>query len=220
MSRLTTSALKLLHRVNSEHPWSHNDLYIPWVMRQARRVRRAGGSRALDVGCGTGHLLVRLAPVMGAITGLEPDLRTAELARATVADVPTVEIVQTPFDRWSGERFDLITFVAVLHHLPLAQTLRAARELLRPGGRLVVVGVCRETPADWPWAVPSTLLNPLIGLIRHPRRANQQPTHMTAPIAAPTETFAQVAEVMRGELNGVVVHRALFWRYLATWRAP
>ncbi|WP_442545207.1 methyltransferase domain-containing protein [Arthrobacter sp. KN11-1C] len=42
---------------------------------------------------------------------------------------------------------DLVTFVAVVHHLPLAETLRKASTAVRPGGRLVIV-LSRETRDD------------------------------------------------------------------------
>lgn len=61
-------------------------------------------------------------------------------ARARAASVGSVPVLSR-----------LVTMVAVLHHLPLAATLRELRAALRPGGRLVVVGCHREDGAgDWP----------------------------------------------------------------------
>ncbi|MGQ7296411.1 hypothetical protein [Quadrisphaera sp. KR29] len=60
-SGITVRALSELDRFNARHPWSHNDAYAPLVMHHARRVAASGGSHAVDIGCGTGHLLRRLA---------------------------------------------------------------------------------------------------------------------------------------------------------------
>lgn len=217
MTRGTQGLLDALGRFNDRHPWSHNDAYAPWVLRQARKVRKGGGTRALDVGCGTGNLVRRLARVMPEVTGLEPHRPTAEAAEANVRGLPNVTIRQRGFAEDDGRRFDLITFVAVLHHLPLRETLQTVRARLAPGGRLVVVGVARDTPADWPWWVPSMILNPIVGLAVHPRPAPARPLHMTAPTRPADETYAQLARIIRDELPGVRVRRGLFWRYTAVW---
>jgi hypothetical protein len=43
--------LAWLNRLNAKHPWSHNDFYGPWVVRQ---VRSTDARKILDVGSGTG----------------------------------------------------------------------------------------------------------------------------------------------------------------------
>ncbi|NNC12193.1 methyltransferase [Planctomonas sp. JC2975] len=231
-----------LSRFNAAHPWSHNDAYIPWVSRQARLVRRSGGTSALDVGCGTGNLLRALADVMETVTGIEPDAETAARARATVAGIRSAVVREGTFDELAldgsgqmdpendGEAdprpgrtepgYDLVTFVAVLHHLPLAPTLEKARSLVRPGGRLVIVGLAKETAADLRWSVASLVLNPVMGALRQPRRVQAAPQSMTAPTAEPRETLEEIADVARAVIPGVTIRRALFWRYTAVWVAP
>src|SRR3954463_6249710 len=115
MSRLLQRTPTALGRFNDAHPWSHNDAYAALVLHHARRVRAAGGTEALDVGCGTGNLVRRLAGVFPADTGLQPDTPTAEQARRTTADLANVRILNQPFDESHKNRYDLITFVAVLH---------------------------------------------------------------------------------------------------------
>ncbi|WP_425460921.1 class I SAM-dependent methyltransferase [Lacisediminihabitans profunda] len=91
------------------------------------------------------------------------------------AHVAGARVLQTPFHGVPVGTYDLVTFIAVLHHLPLAETLRAARAAVRPGGRLVIVGMSRETRDDWRGSLISLLLNPLIGAVRHPGRAKSVP---------------------------------------------
>ncbi len=207
-------------RYNNAHPWSHNDAYAALVLHHARRVRAAGGTEALDVGCGTGNLVRRLAGVFPEVTGIEPDVPTAALARRTTTDLTNVRILTQPFDEFHGNRYDLITFVAVLHHLPLEATLEKARELLRPGGRLVVVGLSREAPADLPWSIASVILNPIVGTVLHPRRSTETPTQMTAPVAMAAESFEEIALAAQRILPGARLRRGLFWRYTLSWHAP
>lgn len=220
MSRAFQSALAAVARFNDAHSWSHNDAYAALVLHHARRVRAAGGTEALDVGCGTGNLVRRLAGVFPAVTGIEPDAPTAARARRTAADLANVRILTQPFDESHRNRYDLITFVAVLHHLPLQATLEKARELLRPGGRLVVVGISREARADLPWSIASLILNPIVGAAVHPRRSSKIPAQMTAPIATAAESFEEIALTAERILPGARLRRGLFWRYTLSWTVP
>ncbi|WP_433022823.1 class I SAM-dependent methyltransferase [Kribbella sp. CA-294648] len=220
MSRVFQRIVAAMDRFNGAHPWSHNDVYAGFVPHHARRVRAAGGTAALDVGCGTGNLVRRLAGVFPAVTGVEADGATAALARRTTADLTNVRILTQPFDEVDEDRYDLITFVAVLHHLPLQGTLEKARELLRPGGRLVVVGVSRGSRADLPWEVASLMLNPIVGAVVHPRRASKPPVQMTAPTTTAAESFEEIAGTARRLLPGARLRRGLFWRYTLSWTAP
>jgi D-arabinose 1-dehydrogenase-like Zn-dependent alcohol dehydrogenase len=66
---------------------------------------------------------------------------------------------------------DLITMVAVLHHLRLDDTLARIPGLLAPGGRLLVVGLARaDSLPDLAVDLVSAAANPVVGVIKHPRR--------------------------------------------------
>jgi SAM-dependent methyltransferase len=209
--------LAFLHRVNQRHPWSHNDRYGPWI------ARRVGGARhVLAVGCGAGNLVALLRRRAVGVTGLEPDPRMARAAAERFAGDSGVTVVEAGFgERDRERRYDAVTLVAVLHHLPLAPTLRELRGCLTPGGRLVVVGCYREEGrADLLVSLLSVLLNPLIGLAKHPARATAPPLHMTAPTAAPQETLAAIRAAAAQELPGARIRRRLFWRYSLLYDAP
>jgi SAM-dependent methyltransferase len=136
-------------------------------VRQAIQTLRGGGTTALDIGCGTGNLLRRLAPIFPRVVGIEADSATAALAAAAVLPWPTAAVVNasSPAD---SQRYDFVSMVAALHHLPLLAGIEAARATVGPGGRLVIVGVYREERTDVLLSVISLVLNPIIGLMRHP----------------------------------------------------
>lgn len=211
--------LAVLERVNAAHPWSHNDAYAAFVLRHARAVRRRGGDTAVDVGCGTGNLLSALSEIFPTAIGIEPDAGTAAAAaRRFTGDA--VQIESRPFGSEPHRAYDLITFVASLHHMPLRTALQDARAALRPGGRVVIVGVARETSKDALRSGASLLLNPLVGLVRHPKRETSPPAHMQAPTAHPDQTFDEIRATASEVLPGIRMRRRLFWRYTATWQAP
>lgn len=214
-----TRLLAAIDRVNQRHPWSHNDLFSGLVVRYAKRTIREGGTSALDVGCGTGNLLRRLAPLFPRVVGIEADPEAAALAAAAVGPWPTATVVNATFPA-DLPRYDFVSMVAVLHHLRLVDGIKAARAAVAPGGRLVIVGLYREEPADAPFSIISLVLNPIIGLLRHPRPSTRLPDSMSAPAVAATDSYQRIQEALKAELPGVTIHRTLFWRYLATWQKP
>lgn len=205
-------------RLNARHPWSHNDAYGWWIRAQARRLRTPRPRQALDIGCGTGNLLARLDGAVDQRVGLEPDSSSADIAAARFADHDGVRVINGGFEDRPEGSWDLVTLVAVLHHLPLQQTLTSLRSMIKPGGRLVVVGLSRETGRDAGWSTVSTLLNPLLGLILHPRPTDRLPVGMTAPTAEPQETLEDIRQIADRVLPGARIRRGLFFRYTLTWR--
>ena len=197
--------LRRIDAVNAAHPWSHNDHYLPWVLRQVP----PGARRALDVGCGTGTLLRALAAVVPRAEGIDRDARVAELAGARVAGL---------FDLPPVPAYDLVTAMAVVHHLPLRPALEHLGALVRPGGRLVVVGCYRAaTPADHAAGLAAIPANLLIGLLRS---TGTTPAGMSAPVAPAADTLPEIRAAARTLLPGARVHRRLFWRYTLVWTAP
>ncbi|MFI7129522.1 class I SAM-dependent methyltransferase [Nonomuraea sp. NPDC050153] len=211
--------LSHLDRFNRQHPWSHNDHYARWV---AHQVAASGARHVLDVGCGTGNLAALLRRRAPTVTGFEPDAATARAAAERFTGDPAVTIVRTDFaGRDPRQRWDAITLVAVLHHLPLVPTLRELRGCLAPSGRLVVVGCYREAgPADLLTSLLAVAANPIMGVVKHPGRADEPPLHMTAPTAEPRETLADIRDAAAQELPGARIRRRLFWRYTLVYDAP
>jgi len=215
-----STLVRVLDGLNRAHPWSHNDAYGGFVMRQASKARREGGSSALDIGCGTGNLLARLGRRFTNVVGIEADPATAAQAAAAVASMPSASVVRATFPVGDGRKYDFVSMVAVLHHLPLVSGIAAVRDAVAPGGRLAIVGLYREEPNDALYSLASLLLNPLVGIVVHPRPSVRLPSNMCAPTAEATDTYRAIREALRARLPGVRVHRGLFWRYTATWRAP
>ncbi|AOS64018.1 methyltransferase family protein [Actinoalloteichus hymeniacidonis] len=194
--------------------WNHNTAYHRWILDIAAEH---GEPDVLDVGCGDGLLLQRLAPHCATATGLEPHAPTFDRARTRLASTPNVTLRPTGFAEFEpdSERFDLVILVAVLHHLDLAESLAKARRLLRPGGDLLVVGLsANKTPVDW-------LLSGLaVPLVRIGSRRNHETRDIGVPVADVHENLAEIRSVARRLLPGVRIRRALYYRYLLRWTAP
>ncbi|HEY7100076.1 MAG TPA: class I SAM-dependent methyltransferase [Mycobacteriales bacterium] len=185
--------LDWIDRVNAAHPWSHNDHYIPWILRQLPPA----AERALDVGCGTGTLLRALAGRVAVVDGIDCDPAMAARSGARRADL---------FDLPPEPAYDVVTTVAMLHHVPLEPGLTRLRSLLRPGGRLLVVGCYRQaTAADRATDLLAVPANLAIGVLAGRRAGDATP----APTAPARETLREI----RAAAPAAAVRRRVFWRY-------
>jgi 2-polyprenyl-3-methyl-5-hydroxy-6-metoxy-1,4-benzoquinol methylase len=216
---------QLLDRFNARHPWKHNDHFHGWILRNLPARRRA----AVDIGCGTGVLAGRLAEHFTHVTGIDRDEGMATAASARLGHLPQVSIrwcTLAEFSSTAGEGgADLITMVAVLHHLDLDDTLALLPGLLAPGGRLLVVGLARaDTLTDLAFDVVSAAPNVVMGMIKHPRAARlpqrAQGRQPTMPVKDPVTTLAEITTAARARLPGAAVRRRMFFRYTLRWDKP
>ena len=107
---------------------------LRWYARLVRRY--CGPGPYLDFGCGTGHLLRRLA-AHGSAAGLEVSAWSVAAARAAA---PGARVYDDP-DTLPDAGFGALVAVHVLEHLDdaaVAATLATWRRVLVPGGRALV----------------------------------------------------------------------------------
>lgn len=127
---------------------SHTERYEEWFDKHeaaylsellALRPFVPWSGRGLEIGVGTGHF----AAPLGVREGLDPS--PAMLAKAAARGIETVEGVaeDLPF---GDESFDHLLLVATLSFLQAPRSmLGEARRVLRPGGKLVIGFIDRES---------------------------------------------------------------------------
>jgi SAM-dependent methyltransferase len=115
----------------------------------ARADRRAGffvahgalgpGRRALEVGCGTGVFLERVARSGASVHAVDLSADLLEQAQRRVARLPNVRLARGNAEAlpFRDASFDAVYGSSILHHLHLEAALAEAHRVLRPGGRLV-----------------------------------------------------------------------------------
>ncbi|MGW2564694.1 class I SAM-dependent methyltransferase [Streptomyces sp. NPDC001537] len=127
-------------------------------------------SDVLDLGCGTGSLSLLASEQGHHVTGVDGSPAMVGLARAKLAGRDAAFLVGDAAAPPVGEqRFDVVLVRHVLWALPEpGRVLRHWRELVRPGGRLVLVeGVWGTvTPVGIPADVLTGLLAPLAAEVR------------------------------------------------------
>ena len=194
-------------------PWNHDVAYHRLVRRSVPR----GGRDFLDVGCGRGRLARELSGPGRRVLGLDPSAEMIAEAKAAGPDVPGLEFGEGDFltTEISAQSFDFVSFVASLHHMDQVRALAKAVEILRPGGRLVVIGLARAItlPEELFSAAcaPVVWFNDLRPDFRGPG---------DEPVAAPTLGWGETRELVRGALPEARFRRRLYFRYSLVWTKP
>jgi SAM-dependent methyltransferase len=209
-------AYAAMRELNARHPWSHNDHFHSWIMVNLPVQRRM----ALDVGCGRGELLAALAPAFGSVVGTDLDDGMRRQAASRCAGLPNVTIYGSDLTEMAGP-FDLVTMVAVLHHLEVKAALHEVRRMLAPGGRFLVVGLALPRSArDHLWDLASIVTNPIIGYAKHPWPSQAGAQSPPFPVAEPTLSFDQIHQQVAEVMPGAVLRHHLGFRHTIAWTMP
>jgi SAM-dependent methyltransferase len=97
------------------------------------------GVRALELGCGTGVFLEKVARCGADLHGIDLSTDLLERARARVGGLANVHIDNGNAEQmpYPNAHFDAVYGSSILHHLDLGRSLAEVHRVLRPGGRIV-----------------------------------------------------------------------------------
>lgn len=129
--------------------WDHGAGNNPGLVKVVERVIAESAARpdarAVDVGCGSGQLTLRLAPIVSSVLAIDVSDKMVQLLaeNAAAAGITNIEGRAVPVESLEIEpgSVDLVVSNYVLHHLrdaDKAVVVAKAASWLRPGGRLVV----------------------------------------------------------------------------------
>lgn len=136
-------------------------------------VAQAGiqpGSTVLEIGCGTGNVILRAKQAVPSATviGLDPDPDALAIARRKAADdglalqLDHGYAAELPYADGSADR---VLSSLMLHHLPADEQVAALREVhrvLAPGGSLHLVDLDEDPRASGPMAPLNTVLTAVL----------------------------------------------------------
>jgi demethylmenaquinone methyltransferase / 2-methoxy-6-polyprenyl-1,4-benzoquinol methylase len=109
---------------------------LRWKSVLIRRLRPRKGERALDLACGTGLILGRLATNLGSAGTVGADVSRAMLLEVPPARTPH-RLIQADAERLplAPRRFDIVTAGYLLKYVELDRFFVEVARVLRPGGR-------------------------------------------------------------------------------------
>jgi ubiquinone/menaquinone biosynthesis C-methylase UbiE len=131
------------------------------------------GERAVDLGCGTGHHVLELASRFRQVLAVDVSPPMLKLARQRRSR-PNITYAERDLRQVRADTdgtFDLVLSTHALHHVDdLEQTLHGIRELVAPGGQVVLVDNVAPRPAvpRW-WFVKQAMRTLAVDLLRRRR---------------------------------------------------
>ena len=192
--------------------WNHNNHYHDPLID----VVPPGCRRALDVGCGLGTFARKLGARASHVDALDENEAVVQRAREMSRGNERIRFIHADFMTWDAdEPYDVISMIAVLHHLPYGDALTKAARLLHPGGVLAVVGLHRARSIVHMGA-RSLVAYPVSAFYRLTRPSSR----VGAPVRDPTMTLMEIRRDAAALLPGATVTRHLLWRYSLIWVKP
>jgi SAM-dependent methyltransferase len=192
--------------------WNNNVHYQPVILNAVP----PGCGPALEVGCGDGMLACRLAGRCAEVTAIDRDPQMIALAQARAGEDARVRFIEADFLAHPLETasFDFACANTALHHMDFAAALTALARVLRPGGRLAVIGL----------AADKSLADRLAGAPGVPANLFYRALHgqggSGAPVMDPDLSWREVRAEAARVLPGVRYRRHLLWRYSLLWSKP
>jgi len=192
--------------------WNHNTAFHDKLVADAK----LRGGRVLDIGCGDGLLLQRLAPFFDRVVGIDPDENAIERAQNrlnTVSNVSLIngDLLSMPIPP-QKDRYNTVICVATLHHMELRTALMKMHQFLAPEGRLLIVGLAANK------SIIDFIISGLLVLpIRFMDRLKGGVQDIGVRIAAPKESLSEIRQVTHEVLPGAVIRRHFYYRYLLSW---
>ena len=125
-------------------------IYRAWVTAAVPDLHEQPGSRAVDLGCGSGRFIDLLADRHAQVLAVDIAAREIEMCRAEHPRANVRYQVRSLLDVTpdTDGRFDTVFTVNTVHHLRAHDiALPHLRSLVKPGGHLVLVDI--TDPGEW-----------------------------------------------------------------------
>jgi len=122
--------------------------YVDATTRETlRRMPMTGTARVLDVGCGTGELLMRLRAKYpeAMLAGLDPVEEMLTVARDKLSGREDLRVGYADSLPWRSGSFDVVVSCNMFHYITHpVEALQEMARTVRPGGSLVLTDWCDD----------------------------------------------------------------------------
>ena len=193
--------------------WNHNSHFHNYLLSQLPLKM----DRTLDVGCGLGIFTSRLAERSSIVDAI--DLDEAIIKEASEQhNLPNVfyqcaDFIETDLPQNS---YDTIVSIASLHHMDAEAALNKMKSLLRPSGKLFIIGLYRETTIlDYTYSLISVPINYIYLKLN---RSTVSISKLEASIRPAQLSFRQIKSTADSIIPSYKIKRRLFWRYSLIWQ--
>jgi ubiquinone/menaquinone biosynthesis C-methylase UbiE len=193
--------------------WDHNAHFHNYLLRQVPSKIE----RALDIGCGLGLFALKLSEKAEIVDALDVDDAILKEA-STKHNASNISYQHTNFLEADlpQDSYDAIDCIASLHHMDLEAALKKIKILLRPTGKLLILGLYRER----------TILDYMYSLISVPFNIFYSSWYLTsilttrsvAPLRPAQLSLKEIKVIANTLIPSFRLQRHLFWRYSLIWK--
>lgn len=186
----------------------------------------SGCGHVLEIGCGFGAFARLIARRARRVTAIDVSPQMISVARARSAAYENLEFALTDFLQTNlpAESYDAVVTLATLHHLPLDESLKKMKALVRPGGLLILHDLLE---AGGPFDKALDIVRLPLSMAMHFQQTGKLRARREIREAwiehGKHESYLRPQEVkaLRDEhLPGGRITRHFLWRYTITWRKP
>lgn len=205
-----------------ENTWSHNDHYQNFLLAQLP----ARLENALEIGCGTGSFCRQLATKADKVLGLDFSSQMVRLAQERSRDFSQIEYIQADVlqHNFQNQQFDCIAAIATLHHIPMRAALLLLKDLLKPGGTLLILDLYEaQTLSEKAYAGLAILPNLVLKRLKNGTFKTSPELEAAWVEHGKTDVYLSLSELRQIAaelLPQAEIRRHLFWRYSLVWRKP
>lgn len=195
--------------------WNHNTRFHDYLLRQLPTKINHG----LDVGCGLGFFTWKLAKKAEKVDAVDFDdvclKKALNQHHASNIYYKHADFIKLNLPENS---YDAVVSIASLHHMDIEAALKKMQRLLRPSGKLLILGLYRETNiVDYIYSMISIPLNFIYLNWYHTSTLTSE---SIAPIRPAELSLNQIKSVANTLIPGFKLQRHLFWRYSLVWQKP
>ena len=188
--------------------WNHNLAYNSWINKRIKKR-----SKILDVGCGKGYLDFYLYDGNRSITGIDIDTSNIKYDKKSYSKIRFIKDDFLCHD-FKNEKFDVIIFVASIHHMDERKALEKTKQLLNKNGVVIIVGLSKPSSiADWliefGRIVPSSII------CKFKRMQTSEDLNINVNYNLPS--MCDLKSLYRKEIPGYKLRYGLYYRYLLYW---
>lgn len=194
--------------------WNHNTHFHKYLLSELPTKI----NRALDVGCGIGLFTNKLAEIAEVVDAVDVDEVSIKEA-LNQHNAFNIYYKQADFIQLDllENSYDVIVSIASLHHMDVEVALKKMKLLLRPSGKLLILGLYKETSiVDYIYSAVSIPLN----LLYLNWYDTSTVSSKTAPICPAELSLDRIKLVANTVIPGFKLQRHLFWRYSLIWQKP
>lgn len=194
--------------------WNHNTHYHKFILDHLP----VKNDSALEIGSGLGLFSYKISSIFTDVLSLEPDQKSIEYSKKQYGILQNVVYLNNSFKEYdyTDQKFDFIAAIASIHHMDFDSSLEKMKSLLKPGGKIIILGLYKESSiSDFFISLIAIIPNFILNLLTLRRETKDCDMVTTFPAM----TIKEIKTAASNILKKYQFRRHIFWRYSIQYEA-